>query len=335
MKYVTWMLNIFTSLIVMTCSGSGKLQHSDNSQNQSEVLDTQLNHLTGQIVQELLQTRTSKIAVVEFSDLENNVNQLGRFLAEELITRLFRTRTFEVIERQMLHKVMEENRLTLSGIVDATSAKELGRILGVDAIATGSITDLGHSIKVNARLISTETGKVFSVASVNLIKNNTVKKLLGEPIDGQTKIPTPSVRIPPKEKPTPQMVVKKEGFSIVLQECTLSNGQITCTLLVSNTTEQDKKFAITYGWQYQTKIFDELGNEYLISAVQFADDYQKIKGLSQYSGARKKIIAGQSVQTKLYFDNVSSETDRIALLQILCGYRGFKVEFRNINLINQ
>jgi hypothetical protein len=75
----------------------------------------------------------------------------------------------------------------LSGLIDPNSAKELGKILGVDAIISGTITDLGDAIKVNARLISTETGQIFSVASEEYIKDNTVKKLMGVYITGESK----------------------------------------------------------------------------------------------------------------------------------------------------
>ena len=112
----------------------------------------------------------------------------------------------------------------------------------------------------------------------------------------------------------------------------MSNRTVVCHLIVTNTMEDDKDFHITYGWQYKTKIYDDAGNEYVISAVKFGNEYHKIKGLSQYSGAMKKIIAGLSVSTELYFENVSSNATKIALLQILCEYRGFKVEFRDIPL---
>jgi TolB-like protein len=43
-----------------------------------------------------------KIAVVEFSDLQGNIVDIGRYLSEELITSLFQTHRFTVIERHCL-----------------------------------------------------------------------------------------------------------------------------------------------------------------------------------------------------------------------------------------
>ncbi len=155
-------------------------------------LDSQLDNLTNQIIQSLANKQKTKIAVIEFSDLNGNITEFGKYLSEELITRLFLTDRFEVVERNMLNKILEEQQLNMSGLVDEDTIKELGRILGVDAIASGSITDLGGNVKVNARLISTETGAVFSVASVKIIKDQTVKMLLDKlPVSHQF-LPSPN-----------------------------------------------------------------------------------------------------------------------------------------------
>lgn len=125
--------------------------------------------------------------MIPFSDLQGKVTDFGRFISEELITRLFITQKFDVVERQLLNKVLDEHKLTATGIVDERSAKELGRILGVDAIASGTITDLRTIVKVNARLISTETGSLFAVAAVEIAKDETVKELMAKTISTSRK----------------------------------------------------------------------------------------------------------------------------------------------------
>jgi TolB-like protein len=118
------------------------------------------------------------IAVVEFSDLSGGVNDFGRLLSEELITKLFSTGKYKVIERLLLNKAIAEHKLQLQGLIDPKSAKELGKILGVDAIVSGTIADLRGSLRVNARLISAETGEVFSVAAATIIKDDDIMGLL-------------------------------------------------------------------------------------------------------------------------------------------------------------
>ena len=144
-----------------------------------EQLNAKIDELTNQIIKNMTQKKKSKIAVIEFTDLNKKVTDFGRFLSEKLITKLFLTGSFQVIERNQLEKVMSEHKLNLSGTVDPASAKRLGKILGVDAIATGTITDMGQNLDVNARLIDTETAGIFAVASVTIKKDSAVLRLMG------------------------------------------------------------------------------------------------------------------------------------------------------------
>jgi len=143
-------------------------------------LDLKLTDLTNQIINSLTETRRSRIAIIEFSDLDENITEFGKYLSEELITRLFRTRKFEVVERQFLNKIIQEHKLAYTHFFDEESIKEIGKLLGVDAIASGSVTDLGRTVKVNARLIATETGSIFAVAAVEILKDERIAKMIGE-----------------------------------------------------------------------------------------------------------------------------------------------------------
>ena len=109
-----------------------------------------------------------RFAVVEFSDLSRKATDLGRILSEELITKLFTTGKYSVVERFLLNKAIAEHKLQVQGIVDTSTAKEFGKILGVDAVVSGTISDLGDALRVNGRVISTETGEILSVAAVNM-----------------------------------------------------------------------------------------------------------------------------------------------------------------------
>jgi TolB-like protein len=143
-------------------------------------LDKQINTLAQQIISSLEVQKTYKIAVIEFPNLEGSVTGLGKYLAEELTTRLFRTGRFQIVERRLMNKMMEEQKLSATGLIDEKTASKFGRILGVDALTTGTIAELNTSVRVNARLISVETGNVFAVASVNIPMNTEVELLLGK-----------------------------------------------------------------------------------------------------------------------------------------------------------
>jgi TolB-like protein len=120
------------------------------------------------------------IAVVEFSDLSGGVTDFGRLLSEELITKLFATGNYKVVERLHLNKAMAEHKLQFQGFVDPKSAKELGKILGLDAIVSGTVADLGSSFRVNARVFSTQTGEVLATAAATFGKDEQIRHLLSE-----------------------------------------------------------------------------------------------------------------------------------------------------------
>lgn len=141
-------------------------------------LDAGLEHIANQIAESLVTQETRKIAIGSFKTLTGEESDFGRFVAEELTTRLFLGQSFQVVERQLLQQIIEEHKLFAEGIIDPASARELGRISGAGAILMGTVTDLGESVKINARLISTESGMVFAVAAAGIDKDPTVTRLM-------------------------------------------------------------------------------------------------------------------------------------------------------------
>jgi TolB-like protein len=181
MKYFSYIL--IGALILIGACATGDHQNQTALQEQrisSKELDKQIDILAEQIINSFAAQKTHKIAIIEFSNLDGNVTNFGKYLAEELTTRLFRTGRFEIIERQLIKKIMGEQKLSATGLVDEKSASKFGRILGVDALTTGTIADLNTSVTINARLIASETGSVFAVASVKIPMNKEIEILLGK-----------------------------------------------------------------------------------------------------------------------------------------------------------
>ena len=119
-----------------------------------------------------------KIAVIPFREFDGRTTVLGTYLAEELVTDLFATGTLDIVERSMLDKVMSELKFSQSGAIDPESAQHVGKIVGVEAIVTGSITDLQSYVGVNCRLIDTETGRIFGAAQTKIVKDADLQKIL-------------------------------------------------------------------------------------------------------------------------------------------------------------
>jgi TolB-like protein len=128
-----------------------------------------------------------RVAVVDFTDLQGNVTELGRFIAEELSINLARSeKQFEVIDRTHLKSLLEEHKFNMSGLVDPQTAKKLGKIAGVDAIVTGKLTPFGDNVRVSCTVISTATAKTLAAGKTSIAKTRTIEQLLAGGSASQT-----------------------------------------------------------------------------------------------------------------------------------------------------
>ena len=123
--------------------------------------------------------QVQRVAVVDFTDLQGNVTELGRFIAEELSVNLARSgKHFEIIDRMHLKSVIEEHKFNMSGLVDPQTAKQLGKIAGVDAIVTGKLTPFGDNVRVSCAVIATATAKMIASGKTSIAKTRTIEQLL-------------------------------------------------------------------------------------------------------------------------------------------------------------
>jgi curli biogenesis system outer membrane secretion channel CsgG len=67
--------------------------------------------------------------------------QVGNGVSDELVTALFNTGKFRLIEREQIQKVLAEQNLADSGRIDPRTAARLGRILGVQILIIGKVTE--------------------------------------------------------------------------------------------------------------------------------------------------------------------------------------------------
>jgi curli biogenesis system outer membrane secretion channel CsgG len=127
-----------------------------------------------------------RIAVLEFKNKADNQWWWhgGAAAAQDVfVTELVKSGKFRVVEREQLEALMREKNLTLSGDVDPSTAVRVGKLLGVNYLLTGAVTEYGVTDKgahgsgirrlpgfsagkrnfvaaMNARLIDTSTGEV-------------------------------------------------------------------------------------------------------------------------------------------------------------------------------
>ena len=119
---------------------------------------------------------------------------IGKGISDLIVTNLVKDGTYSVIERKKLDSILQEQNFSNSDRANPTSAAKVGKVLGVNAIVVGSITQFGMedkslnlggiggkwgswgagkvgkkegkaSVAIDARLVDVNTGEVLAVAS--------------------------------------------------------------------------------------------------------------------------------------------------------------------------
>jgi TolB-like protein len=106
----------------------------------------------------------ARVAVAPFEPAEGGEAREGWLIAERLTTELVRLGRLQVVERNLLGKVLEEQRLMRAGAVDSAQAGRLGALSPAEGIVTGSFVAVGGRLMVEARLIELKTGLIIAAA---------------------------------------------------------------------------------------------------------------------------------------------------------------------------
>jgi curli biogenesis system outer membrane secretion channel CsgG len=102
------------------------------------------------------QGRKKRVAVLDFdygtvrtysAALFGSDIDIGKGIGDLLVKYLVQDGTYSVIERKALDKVLAEQNFSTSDRANPASAAQLGKLLGVDAIIVGSITQFGNETK--------------------------------------------------------------------------------------------------------------------------------------------------------------------------------------------
>ena len=316
-----------------------------------KLLPDGIKDLATQIATGVAKEQKQKIAVLPFRELDGRATVLGTYISEQLVTDLFAAGVLDIVERAMLDKLIGEIRLGQNGVIDPETAKKLGKVAGVDAIVTGSITDLQTYVALNCRLIDAQTGRIFGAAQTRIVKDDDVRKIMGAALpsapSGSTETQTGQEQAGASSKPPqPAAAQRKEasGFLFELKACTLSGTSVTCDLLVTNKGEDRwlQLFSGNNRWESDvpTRLITEDGSECFAESVSLGGD----------GGRSSKTLLASEVPTRVRykFGKVTPEAQKATLLQIsgsvedsnsssrrvtVRGGDSLSIQFRNVPLV--
>jgi hypothetical protein len=150
----------------------------------AEAFEVELSSLTDTIAASVEKAGLKAITVADFTDLRGNDSELGRFLADEVSTGLIMTnKGFTVVDRANLKRIMDEHKLTMSGLMNPDNVKKLGQLAGVDAIIIGTNTPLVDYVHVTVKLLATDSEKLVGAARADLSKTVSIQQLLKDDVN--------------------------------------------------------------------------------------------------------------------------------------------------------
>ncbi len=163
-------IRIFTAVLLFVLYGQDLVRGQD--------MDTEISALATNLASAIKSQGKKKVAVIDFTDLEGNSSDLGKYVAEQLTVDLVIVRRdFSVLDRGNLRKILAEHKLTATGLVDPDNAKMLGQFAGVDAIILGTLTSKKQSVTATAKIITTDTAEIVGAAKTQFKADDTVQQL--------------------------------------------------------------------------------------------------------------------------------------------------------------
>ena len=220
---------------------------------------------SGAIISPNLIAQTS-IAVIDFEG-KGVTNVEASALTDRLRTELFNIGGYKVVERGMMEEILGELGYQQTGCTSDECIVEVGKHLGVEQMIGGSISKVGRTYSVSARIVSVETREIIKTATydyrgeidglLTFGMRNVALKLTGQKI---TKTETTQVYETPTKQPTVSVpdidwVFVKGGtfqmgrYSVTVSDYSISKTEVTFEQYDAfcDATGRDKPFSEGWG----------------------------------------------------------------------------------------
>lgn len=123
-----------------------------------------------------IHSRARFVALVPFVNLTSNP-QAGKIVTDLMTSEIYSVPNFKIMEQTALNEKIKKsedyNEDYFDDILDNISAKKIGKLLGVDTVIFGSVSEYRYKmdlsevpvVGINIRLMDVESGKILWTAS--------------------------------------------------------------------------------------------------------------------------------------------------------------------------
>lgn len=137
----------------------------------SEKKEETLNKLFDQAITQLVDYSTfsiktgTTVGILPFAVENSSLNKNGEYFSEQMVLGFSRNKTFKIVERKDLQKVLAEWKLNLQA-VDESNAIKVGKLLGANLLVNSKIFKKGSSYEIYVKMINSETGEIQSATKL-------------------------------------------------------------------------------------------------------------------------------------------------------------------------
>ena len=121
-----------------------------------------------------------KVVVLFVTDINKAQTTAGKYMADVVSFHIVNNQSgFSVFDRENLSGIGEAKKLITEGYIDVNNAKQLGKILSVEAIVVGNYTVLSNSISLTLKALDVNDGFVIAQSLNDLPIDKDAAALLG------------------------------------------------------------------------------------------------------------------------------------------------------------
>jgi len=108
------------------------------------------------------------VAILDFKDETGMTNgeSLARTVTDALTASLTESTTFQLVERSRIKKIVEEQALRLTGLIDTQEVADVGKVLAAHYLVIGSVSRYKNDWFAASRLLEVKTGRIITAEMI-------------------------------------------------------------------------------------------------------------------------------------------------------------------------
>ncbi len=131
------------------------------SQNEDKALD----ELAQKMLSKPDKLKGKRICMFKFTSIEGKETQEGAKISRLLMERLIDNDFLKFVDRSELAKIVGEQELEQSGLVDRALTDEGSKLLPIDLMITGTFARINNKAHISAKVLNANTGEVYIAKS--------------------------------------------------------------------------------------------------------------------------------------------------------------------------